>query len=71
MLLFEHKFKMSCQLRRRLLRRRGSFTVAPQRASPVAGPVRIVPQFESFYTVPSIMGPSMTVINKNHMLLKL
>ena len=33
----------------RLLRRRGSFTAAPQRA----GPVRIATQFESFNTVPS------------------
>ena len=40
---------MSC-----LLRCRGSFTVVPQRAGPVAGPVRIVPQFESFYTFRNI-----------------
>ena len=43
---------MSRLLRRRLLRCRGSLTAVPQHAGPVAGLVRIAPQFESFYTFP-------------------
>ena len=31
---------------------RHSSTAVPQLAGPVAGPVKILPQFESFYTLP-------------------
>ena len=34
----------------------GDYNAAPQLAGPVAGPVRIAPQFESFYTAPIISG---------------
>ena len=43
---------MGYLLRCCLLQRRGSFTEALQHAGPVAHPVKIAPQFESFYTFP-------------------